>query len=141
MLTPAPREYALQLTVLADGPHDDVTTAGVAQIVAEAVRFLNYAVTRGGITEPATIYTVTGELTSAAYRLPQLLSQLGEWLTTEARAGRIADDHGRPTWQLADQIGAELAEASGHADRLNTTLAAVQSLTSSLHSTGRGDDR
>jgi hypothetical protein len=112
-----------------------------ARVIAEALRFLNYASTRGGITQAATIYTATGELTSAAYRLPQLFGQLGDWLAAEARAGRIADDQHRPVRQLVDEIQAAFAEATEHAGHLGMTLAAVQSLTSGLHAVSGGDEQ
>lgn len=141
MLTPPPNDYAARLTVQTDGPHDDATTIGTATVIAESVRFLIYASIRGGVTEPATVYTVSGELTSAAYRLPQLFGQLGEWLTAEASAGRITADHGRPTWQLVAELRVALAEATEHAVRLSATLAAFQSLTSTLHSANWGDEQ
>lgn len=141
MLTPAPNDYAGQLAAEATGPYDDATTIGTAKVIAEGVRYLNYAVIRGGVTEPATIYTLIGELSSAAYRMPQLLSQLGEWLSAEARADRIADDHGAPAWQFTDALRDKLAEAGEHAGHLAAALAAAQSVTSTLHSTNRGDEQ
>jgi hypothetical protein len=39
-----------------------------------------------------------------AYRLPQLLSALDEWLTVEVAAGRVADDHRRPPGELAAKV-------------------------------------
>ena len=65
-------------------------------LAAEAVRYLNHAAPRGGVTVPATVATVTADLSAAAYRLPQLLAGLGDWLTAEAAAGRVGDDHRRP---------------------------------------------
>lgn len=141
MLTPPPNDYAGQLAAQADGAHDDATTIGVAQVIAEAVRLLSYATRRGGVTEPATIHTAAGELASAAYRLPQVLGQLHKWLTTEIRAGRVADDHGRRAWELEDDLRIAIAEASEHAERLAGALAAVQSLASTMHSANRGDEQ
>lgn len=136
-----PREYAGHLTAVAGGyPHDDETTIGIAQVIAEAVRFLNYATARGGVTEPATVYAVTGELTNAAYRLPQMFSQVGDWVVAEARAGRIADTKHRSVSQLGDEIRVAFTEAAEHAGHLGTTLAAVQSLSSGLYVTG-GDEQ
>lgn len=129
-----PREYADELTATAGGYlHDDETTIGISVVIAEAVRFLNYATSQGGVTGPATVYAVTGELESAANRLPQALTQLGGWLDAEAEAGRIADTRQRPAPRLAAEIRDALAEASGHAGRLGAALATVHQLTSGLH--------
>jgi hypothetical protein len=128
-----PAQLARQLAALTNGPYDDTATTGAAALTAEAIRYLNYATTRGGITEPATIYTITTELSCALYRLPQLLSQLADWLTAETTAGRIADDHHRPAWQLTDTTRDILSEAAQHAAALATALNAAQDLTATLH--------
>jgi hypothetical protein len=89
-LTPA--ELTAALAARIHGPYVDVDTAGAAEVTAEAVRHLNHAAPRGGVTEPATVSTVAAALAAAAYRMPQLLTQLAEWLAAEAAAGRIAED-------------------------------------------------
>jgi hypothetical protein len=73
-LTPA--QLTERLAVLVHGPYDDLDTADAAGLAAEAVRYLNHAVPRGGVTVPATVATVTADLTAAAYRLPQSLAAL-----------------------------------------------------------------
>jgi hypothetical protein len=128
-----PEQLARQLAALTHGPYDDTTTTGAAALAAEAIRYLNYATTRGGITEPATIYAITAELSCALYRLPQLLTQLADWLTTETTAGRIADDRHRPAWQLTDTTRDILDQAAMHAAALATALNAAQDLTATLH--------
>jgi hypothetical protein len=128
-------QLARQLAATVHGPYDDTATASAAALAAEAIRYLNYATIRGGITEPATIYTVAAELSAAICRFPQLLSQLAEWLTTETTAGRIADDHRTPAWQLTDTTRDILDRAATHAAALATTLAAAQDLTATLHAT------
>ena len=80
-MAPSPGQMADQLTARLDGPHSDEGTTAAAQLVAEAVRFLNYAIVEGaGLSYPATAYAVTGQLASAAARLGQLTGQLGQFL-------------------------------------------------------------
>jgi len=137
-----PDQFAADLSARRHGPHDDVITTGAARLAAEVIRFLNYATMphAGGLTEPATVPTLAGELSGAVYRLPQLFGQLADWLTEEMNAGHLADDHGRPVDRLTDDARAVLAEAMGHAEHLGRALAAVQSLTTGLHTDrGKGD--
>ena len=62
-------------------PATDEDTAAAARLMAEAVQFLNHATAGGaGLSYPATAYTVTGELASAAARLGQLTGRsAGSW--------------------------------------------------------------
>jgi hypothetical protein len=94
---------------------------------------LNYAAPRGGITEPATIAAVTADLSTAAYRLPQLLTALGAWIIAEAAAGRLADDHSRPPAQLTVRIRDTLRQADDNAETLAASLSAVHNLAATLH--------
>ena len=55
-------QLARQLAATVHGPYD--ATANAAALAAEAIRYLNYATPRGGITEPATLYSVTAELSA-----------------------------------------------------------------------------
>jgi hypothetical protein len=126
------------LADLAHGPYADADTADAAGLAAEAVRYLNYAAPRGGVTDPATIATVTASLATAAYRLPQLLTALGDWLNAEAAAGRLGDDHRRPPEHLAALIRAAVRTASDHADDLAAALNAAHNLTATLHAAGPG---
>ena len=84
-------EIAAQLPQLADGPHDDDTITAVAQIAAEAIRVLNHATMPSrGLSEPATVCAVLGQLAAAAHRLPQLCGQLSGWLRQQNAAGQLA---------------------------------------------------
>jgi hypothetical protein len=56
-LTPA--QLADALTALTHGPYGAASTVGAADLAAEAVRYLNHAAAKGGITDPATIATLT----------------------------------------------------------------------------------
>jgi hypothetical protein len=129
----SPARYARELTGQRHGPHDDTTTAGTAALTAETIRYLNYAATHGGLTSPATICTLTGELSAAASRLPQLLTRLAGWLDTQASTGAIADDHHRPAPDITGQARAALELAARHAASLAAALAAAQNLTATLH--------
>ena len=128
-----------QLTVglagLIHGPYSDANTSSAADLTAETVRYLNYAAAKGGITDPATIAAVTASLAIAAYRLPQLLNTISEWLKAETTAGRIADDHRRSPDQLTARTRAAIAQAADNADSLAADLAAVRNLTATLHTT------
>lgn len=70
-------------------------TLALARSAAEAVRSLNHATLSGsGLAQPADAYTLLGELSLAAAGLPQLLAQVGRWLTTALGAGRLGCDDG-----------------------------------------------
>lgn len=129
----APAQVTAALAARVHGPYADTDTVGAAEATAEAIRYLNHAAPKGGVTEPATISTVAAALAAAAYRMPQLLTQLAEWLAAEAAAGRVADDRRRPAWQLADATRILLWEATEHADHFASALSAAANLTATLH--------
>jgi hypothetical protein len=124
-----------RLADLLHGPYSGLATAEAAVLSAEAVRYLNYAAMHGGVSDPVAVSAVVAELCAAVYRFPQLLGLLGEWVTAEALAGRIADDDGRPVWQIAESVRDVLGEACEHADALARCLGAVHSLTVAVHAT------
>jgi hypothetical protein len=116
------------------GPYDDDTTARQAQHAADAIRYLNYA-TRNGLTEPNTAAILAAHLADAAHRLPQLLTQVADWLCQETAAGRIADDHHHTQVQLTDSTRATLTRAATAAEQLATALDTAHNLTAYLHTT------
>jgi hypothetical protein len=118
------------------GPYGDADTAGVAGLAAETIRYLNYAAPRGGVTDPATVYAVSGELATAVWRLPQLLAALGGWLEAEAAAGRLTDDHRRPPADLAALIRGAFSDAGDHAGSLARALSTAHNLAATLHAAG-----
>jgi hypothetical protein len=128
---------AVQLTAslagLIHGPYADAGTADAANLTAETIRYLNHAAAKGGITDPATIAAVTSSLATAAYRLPQLLNAISEWLKAETAAGRIADDHRRSPDELTARIRAAITQTADSAEELAAALAAVHNLTATLH--------
>jgi hypothetical protein len=126
-------QLTASLAGLAVGPYSDASTAGAADLAAETIRYLNHAAAKGGITDPATISALTASLATAAYRLPQLLNTISEWLRAETTAGRIVDDHRRSPDQLTARIRAAIAQAADSADGLAADLAAVRNLTARLH--------
>ena len=139
----APGQLADRLTAGLDGPHADEATAGAAGLAAEAVRFLNYATgshAEQGLTCPATVYSVTGNLAAAARRMPQLFGQLTRWLDAEHAAGRLGDDHGGPVGPLTDRARYYLDGAARHAAALSADLAAAQVALATVHGkrTGAG---
>jgi len=128
-----PAAYAAGLSAARHGPHDDAGTAGAACLAAETIRYLCYATSHGGITSPATVCAVTGELSAAAFRLTQVLAQLSDWLQAQASAGRIGDDHGRTAGEVTDEASTALMLAARHAGDLAGALAAAQNLAGTLH--------
>jgi hypothetical protein len=105
----------------------------LARTAAEAIRSLNHATLgAGGLAQPADAYTVLGELSLAASRLPQLLGQVGTWLAAALAAGRLGCDDGTDpaaavsgAWLFisdARASAAALARDLGHAQQ---QLAAV----------------
>jgi len=90
----------------------------------------------GASPSPATVATITADLAAAAYRLPQLLTALGDWLKAETGAGRIGDDFHRPPAHLTALIRAAISQATDHADDLATALNTTHNLAATLHATG-----
>lgn len=67
----------------------------LADEAAEAIRSLNHLTLGGtGLEDPGDLYSVVANLASMAGRLPQLLTQLGQWLEHEHTAGRVGHDSG-----------------------------------------------
>lgn len=133
-----PGGYARELSERAHSPHDDQATVGVVALAAETIRYLSYAATHGGLTEPATVYAVVGDLSTAVYRLPQLLTQLADWIADGADVGRIASD--RPPGQLASDARAIFGEAAGHAASLAADLGSAHNLTATIRAAGRAPE-
>jgi hypothetical protein len=130
-LTPA--RLADYLAASVNGPYADADTVSATGLAAEAVRYLNCAASHGGVTDPATVAAVASSLAIAVYRLPQLLSALGDWLVAEAAAGRLGDDHRRPPALLAERISATAAAAGDQAKGLAVALSSVNNLAATLH--------
>jgi hypothetical protein len=134
-----PDQLRADLIAQLHGPHSDDTTAGAARLAAEVARFLNYATRTGdgdGLTEPATVYTLAGNLSAAAHALPQLCGQLGDYLSREFASGNLADAYGRLPYHVVCQARHDLDAAARLADALGKALAAAQSAVTGLHAAG-----
>ena len=134
-----PDRLAAELARRLDGPHADEHTTGAAQLVAQSVRFLNHATgphASAGLTYPATVYTIAGNLSAACYGLPQLCRQLSGWLRDHDAAGHLANDDGTPPGISVALAADRLRDAALLADKLGDDLAAVQALISGLNARG-----
>lgn len=78
-----------------DGPHDPDYTRLVAETVAEAVRVLNHATSKGGLKYPADAYDLLGYLKTVAAGLPQMTRQMHQFLERGVQTGEVYDDRGR----------------------------------------------
>ena len=135
-----PQEIAVRLPELTGGPHDDATITALAQITAEAIRALNHATfPQAGLSEPATVYRVLGELATAANRLSQLCSQLARWLAEENTAGRLADDHDLPGAMAYVMVRLD-QNAPRYAALLGSALDDAQQATAGLYRPGGGGE-
>ena len=137
MMTPS--DLTVELARRLDGPHADEHTTAAADLAAEAVRFLNYATgphAPAGLTGPATVCLVAGNLALAAKRMTQLFAQLDDWLDTEALLGYLGTDDGTPSADVAAAARANLVNARGAANYLCAYLEALQNGISGLN--GRG---
>lgn len=134
-----PDRLAVEITRRLDGPHADEHTSGAACVVAETVRFLNYATghhAAEGLRYPATVYEVAGQLSAAAHRMLQLCDQLTRWLYAEDSAGRLGNDDGTPPGVTVALAADRLRDAALLAGKLGDELAAFQSVISGLHARG-----
>ena len=137
-----PDQLADSLTARLNGPHSDDATAGAARLAAEVARFLNYATRAGeGLTEPATVYSITGNLAAALHALPQLLSQIGDYLSREFATGHLADDYGRLPFIVVGQARADLDNTARLSEGAGRSLDAVQAAVSGLHHAAGGETR
>jgi hypothetical protein len=105
----------------------------LARTAAEAIRALNHATLGGGgLAQPADAYQLLGELSLAASRLPQLLTQVGRWLDGALTAGQLGcDDATDPTiavsgaWMSLFDACAVAADLACDLDDAQQQLAAV----------------
>jgi hypothetical protein len=147
MITPAtftPGQMTTGITERLDRTHNDRYTTGAATLVTEALRFLAYATgprASDGLTEPATAYTVTGELGIAAARLPQLTGQIARWLDRELAAGRLGGDQGRSPADVVARARCYLDAAARHATALQSALSSAQADLGCLHQASGGEVR
>jgi len=125
----------------ADGPHSDEGTAAVAELAAEAVRYLNYATgphACGGLAYPVTAYAVTGSLALAASRLGQCFGQVTDFLDRELAAGRLGDDSGAHPALPVERARRHLEHAAWNARKLADALTAAHGDLAGLHQRAGG---
>jgi hypothetical protein len=137
-----PKDLAREVEARLDGPHDDEHTVAVADLAAEAIRFLNYASgshSPCGLVYPSTVYWIAGNLSWATYRMVQLFEQLGDWLAATDANGLLGTDDGAPTADVTMRARADLREAITYASKLAGQLSKLQSDINRLN--GRGPNR
>lgn len=141
MMTPSELRVALEARL--GGPHADEHTAAAAHLVAEAVRYLNYATGPDygaqGLEFPATADSIAWGLSTAAQRMPQLFEQVTALLTEQYVDGLLATDDGRPVAEVIAAATLRLEESAKLASRLRYELASLQTVLSGLN--GRGPNR
>jgi hypothetical protein len=123
-----------EINLHVDGPHSPERTKEIADLLAECVRFLNYASMSGnGLTDPADVYHVLGALYTGTQRFPQLSRQLTALLAVQKDSGSLADNEGRDVGSQVAMAGYHLGEAHAHAGDLTTALQNAQQAISGLY--------
>jgi hypothetical protein len=127
--------------VTTDGPHDPDNTRAIAAGIDSAVRLLNYAtMSRGGLVFPSDVYSVLGELSAAAGKLPQALHQMSQWIGAQVTDGAARENphygkHDGDARAAHAELAAALREAAATATDLAQLLGKGQSAISGLEST------
>ncbi len=123
-----------------DGPHDPAGTAALGDVLAEALRTLNYATVKGGLRYPGDVYQLVGDLRTAAARTPQLCEQTGRWLTTHADQCR--DTRGNDVNEVIAEAVKHLNRAAKAAQEATDAFGAAHStLTNLAHRPSPGDEQ
>jgi hypothetical protein len=103
---------------------DDTIT--LARTAAEAIRGLNWTTSHDtGLDQPSVAYDVTGALSLAASRLPQLLTQITRYLDRALAAGRLGHDLGEDPAHAVTAAGIFLHDARASAAALAGDLNAA----------------
>jgi hypothetical protein len=120
------------------------TPREVADSIAEAVRSLNYLTGAGGgpvaLEYPGDVYDVIASLKVAAYRLPQLFSQMSRWLEQQAAAGRVAHDSGAAAGEHVADLVQALGLASHSVMKLGEDLNTAHSACGGLKAVSSGNE-
>lgn len=130
-----------------DGPHNPERTAAAARLIADAVRFLNYATLPAsgapGIGYAGDVDNVLGALESAAGGLQQTLRQLAECLRDDLATGRLRLDLNRPhadnPAQAVEFARSGLTVAARTCGSLQATLSGARQVTAGMY-LDEGDD-
>jgi hypothetical protein len=103
---------------------DSVTLARTA---AEAIRGLNWTTnSAAGLDQPSAAYDITGALSLAASRLPQLITQISAYLSHALRNGQLGHDLGEDPALAVDGAVIFLGDARMSAAALAGDLDAAQ---------------
>lgn len=129
-----------------DGPHSPQQTREVASLAAEAIRFLNHATghhAAAALDWPADADSVTGSVATLVMRLPQLLSQLGDWFERERAAGRLriayGNFEGNPAGAV-EKLQVLFGEASAFGGGLYSSLHAAAQITAAIGGNPRDEE-
>lgn len=127
-----------------DAPPSPERTQQLAETAAEIIRVLNHQTGHHeALRYPSDADRLLRELSAAAHRLPQLLTQVAGWLQREDEADRVAMASGSryPNAALAaDVVRVKLEGAAADAKRLGVALDAAAAVTSDMAGTGQGDE-
>ncbi len=124
-----------------DGPHSPERTAAAARLIADAVRFLNYATLPAsnapGISYAGDVDDVLGSIHGAAGGLQQTFGQLAECLRDDLATGRLRMARGRPNADdpaaAVEYASAGLAEAARICGGLRMALEMVRRTTAGMY--------
>jgi hypothetical protein len=123
-----------------DGPHSPERTAAAANLIPDAVRYLNHASLPAnhapGISYAGDVDTVLGAIQAAGGRLQQTLSQLAECLRDDLATGRLRLAHQAPTDDPDVAVATactELERARGVCAVLEGKLRLVRSFTAWMY--------
>jgi len=111
-----------------DGPHSPERTAQAGQMFDDCSRFLAYAMMagKGGVACPSDVYRLVADLYSATARLPQMCSQMEEFLRAQTTTGRLYEARGRDIETQCDRAAIHLDQAAAAAGALTEALQAAQ---------------
>jgi hypothetical protein len=118
-----------------DGPHSPAYTREVGNLLAEAVRVLNYA-TLGdapGLEYPGDAYALLGALCTTTQRMPQLFEQMIAFLRAQASTGRLGESSGED-WNERTVLGmARLTDARVRVEQVTRALQSAQNAIAGLY--------
>lgn len=124
-----------------EGPHSPERTAAAGRLIADAVRYLNYASMPAdgapGISYPGDVDAVLGAIAAAAGGLQQTFDQLAECLRADLATGRLGWTPGKPyaddPAKAVEEACSELEIAVSDCGSLRSTLARARRVTSAMH--------
>jgi hypothetical protein len=140
---PDPIPAGAGLTLAGAAPDGDAAAIAAARAAASAAGDLA-AVAAGpdGLTSPATVHAVAGDLAALALALPLLCRRLSAWVSDEYSAGRLGTGTAaRTPAAFAGPAWFHLEAAAGAAAQLGTALSAAAEAAGQLRRPGRDGAR